>query len=113
MGIKVAFADILPALSEVSDLGYFKSALSEVGKSKPSAAQLQPESGKTMQGMRVAGHRELLQKLQLVRQQAQKISSPGFDGFAAQRPVRQRSLAADLTFWLLLGQAKSDSPRGN
>jgi len=36
--------------------------------------------------------------------------SPGFVGFAGQRVCGQRSIAADLTFWLLLGQAKSNSP---
>jgi hypothetical protein len=32
---------------------------------------------------------------------AQKISSPGFVGFAAQRPCAQRSIAADLIFLVL------------
>jgi len=65
-----------------------------------------------MRGCAVAGHRDLCSAMAL-RDLAAIDSSPGFTRFAAQRPVRQRSLSADLIFWLLLDQAKSNSLRGN
>jgi len=82
----------------------------------PSAAQLRPKSGKTTaacawQGIgnfcRSGGQRDTCAKSRTYGT-AQVLWDLQRKGY-----VRQRSIAADLTFWLLLGQAKSDSPRGN
>jgi hypothetical protein len=62
-----------------------------------------------MRGCAVAGHRDLCSEMAL-RDSAAIDSSPGFIRFAAQTPVRQRSLSADLIFWLLFYQEKSNSP---
>jgi hypothetical protein len=42
-----------------------------------------------------------------------KIAALPFFLIVRKGPRRQRSISADLTFWLLLGQAKSNSLRGN
>jgi hypothetical protein len=42
-----------------------------------------------------------------------KLSSPGFNGFAGQRPVRQRSISAVLNFWFFCFKTKELARRGN
>jgi hypothetical protein len=44
-------------------------------------------------------------------QQGKIIAARGSAWFAGQRPVRERSLPADLIFWLLFYQEKSNWPR--
>jgi len=56
----------------------------------PSAEQLRPKAGKTMVASRVAGHSPV------------RTGQPWFYLFAAQMPVRQRSLSDEKRFWLLL-----------
>jgi hypothetical protein len=75
----------------------------------PVSGAASPESRQTMVALRVAEHSEFLLKRGRCKTWA-KRSQLWFACFAAQRPVRQRSIAADLTFWLLFGQAKSNSP---
>jgi hypothetical protein len=61
--------------------------------------------------VRLQGHSKFLQKRGQERaKQGKIIAARGSVRFAGRRLVRQRSLPADLTFWLLLCQDKSNSP---
>ena len=76
---------------------------------KVSADQLRAKTGRTMVDGAAAGHRKFLHawgsegKGKIIPAQVLSVLQGG-------GPVRQRSLSADLIFWLLLYQDKSNSP---
>ena len=78
--------------------------------STPSAEKLQAKSGKTMVGCAAAGHSKYLQKGGNERGEAGQLFAAQVLPDLQRRPRAQRSLSADLIFWLLLDQAKSNSP---
>ena len=67
-----------------------------------------------MVGSAAAGHSKYLQKDEpRAREAGQLFAAQVLTDLQGKGLVRQRSLSADLIFWLLLDQAKSNSPRGN
>ena len=75
----------------------------------PSAGKLRAKSDKTMVACAVAGHSKYLQKGWNERGEAGQLFAAQVLPDLQRRPVRQRSLSADLIFWLLLYQDKSNS----
>jgi len=79
----------------------------------PSAGKLRVKNGQNNGGLeRRKGHSKFLQKQgQAGAQQGKIIAAVVLTALQGNGPVRQRSLSADLIFWVLLYQDKSTWPR--